>query len=936
MKQARKSKSQRKFFKTSLTVIVLLFALSSLAGFFNIFQKFEYKMYDSMLKVHKDIKQDESVCIIDIDDESISYLGSWPWKRDILTEVLYRLKELGAETAVFDIEYLDESTLAVDDNLKQTVSDEFDKIFFNLESDISKDQLGQAIYEGQQKITDGFSLNYDDEFGKAAEFFGNSFFTVNLRDIGVERSKENLDYVKNRFLFDKVSDPYNKISEGNKLVLQDEEDSRSMGFVPAIDKIISHAAGLGFTNVVVDKDGVRRRVELLCEYDGKYVLQLAFSPLVKNLGVTEIVRKKNSIVLKNALLPKETSRKDIEIPVDSHGCMLINWAHSLYLDSFTHVPVYYLYDLYNGEKRIASDFDLILDSDHIDYENLTEEEVKLFEEIALLCERYDEISSIKNAIKLKCSGFSEDGSSIKRGRRGGGLSDEDYEEYFSKRKSFFKDAYKLSEKILSDEISASFEEVSDFASHVKSYYSAFEALEKVLKGKFCLIGNSATASTDLGVTPFEKRYANLGTHANVINTILQQRFIKEMHWMWGLICAFVLVMLVIFFTRKLSPFKKNFAGLIYLILIPSFIFAFMTVKSIYIPLMIPLLFVVSVYISQLVINFLAVEGDKNFIKGAFSQCLSKDVVNDIIKNPSSLRLGGFTYDMTAIFTDIQKFSGFSEFLTPQELVAFLNYYLTDMSEIIINERGTVDKYEGDAIVAFMGAPVQMKDHAVRACSAALKMKAREEVMNDEIIKYATGENAGEIDEDLLSAFIKMKNNDRKLFTRIGINSGDMVAGFMGSSNKKNYTMMGNNVNLASRLEGVNKQYSTNGILISSSTQSMLDDSFIVRRLDRVRVVNVKTPLRLYELLAFKDSCDKDFIEYIKNWETAMDTFEKKDYAKALKMFRFLTSQRPEDNVAKYYSVMLSDFFAKGKYPVKDDDFGVEYNPEDGVFTLLQK
>ncbi|MBO6176012.1 MAG: CHASE2 domain-containing protein [Treponema sp.] len=936
MEQNKNSKNKGKLLKSSLAVVFILFLLCFASGFFDIFQKFEYRMYDSMLHLHEDIPQNESICILDIDDDSLSYLGSWPWKRDIMTEVLYRLRELGAETAVFDIEYLDESALAVDDNLKQTVSDEFEKIFLTLDSAADRDELGQAIYDGQQKITDGFSLNYDDEFGKAVEFFGNAFLTVNLRDIGVKRTQEDLDYVRNRFLFRNVEDPGNVINAGNQSVWMDEDDTHSRGFVPALNRIISHAEGAGFTNVVVDRDGVRRRVELLNYVDGKYVLQLAFSPLVHNLGVTQILRKKHSIVLKNARFPGSQSPEDIEIPVDSQGCMLINWSHSLYLDSFTHVPVYYIYDLYNGEKRIASDFDLILNSDHIDYDSLTDSEISLFERISMLSDRYADVCSMKDSLKLKCSGFDAAGESIKRGRRGGGLTQEDYDSYFGERRTLFEDCLEVSEEILSDESLCRFVEITDFASHVKSYCSGFQALAEVLDGKFCLIGNSASASTDLGVTPFEKRYANLGTHANVLNTIMQKKFITELHWMWGLAAAFVFVILVVFFTKNLTPARRNLLGLLYLCIVPASCASLMIFKSLYVPLILPLIFVVAVYLSQLIINFLAVEDDKNFIKGAFSQCLSADVVNDIIKDPSSLRLGGYTYEMSAIFTDIQKFSGFSEFLTPQELVAFLNYYLTDMSDIIISERGTVDKYEGDAIVAFVGAPVQMQDHAVRACNAALKMKKAEKRMNEEIVEYASGKRSDLIDNDLLTAFRKMVKNGRNLFTRIGINSGDMVAGFMGSSNKKNYTMMGNNVNLASRLEGVNKQYSTGGILISAGTREKLDDSFIVRKLDRVRVVNVKTPLRLYELVAFKSEADEELLSYMKNWETAMDTFEVRDYEKALKMFRFLSSKNPSDNVAKYYSVMIADYFIKGKYPVRDDDFGVEYDPSDGVFTLLQK
>ena len=292
--------------------------------------------------------------------------------------------------------------------------------------------------------------------------------------------------------------------------------------------------------------------------------------------------------------------------------------------------------------------------------------------------------------------------------------------------------------------------------------------------------------------------------------------------------------------------------------------------------------------------------------------------------------------MTAMFTDIQKFSGFSELLTAGQLVALLNYYLTKMSDIIMEERGTVDKYEGDAIIALVGAPVQMDDHAQRACAAAIKMKAAEDLMNKEIEQIAAADKPAEMDDELYQAFKIMVENNRRLFTRIGLNSGEMIAGYMGSENKKNYTMMGNNVNLASRLEGVNKQYSTGGIMISAATRDLLGDRFVVRSLDRVRVVNVNTPIRLYELICEKEGADEGLLKYYANWEIALKNFENKQYDKALEQFKVLHQHKPDDNVAAYYIKITENFFVKGKYPVESDDVGVAYNPEDGVFKLLQK
>ena len=359
---------------------------------------------------------------------------------------------------------------------------------------------------------------------------------------------------------------------------------------------------------------------------------------------------------------------------------------------------------------------------------------------------------------------------------------------------------------------------------------------------------------DICSTPVSQVFPGVGVHITTLDNYLTDSFMRKASDILVYIWIFVLSLLASFFvafssTRNSQRLTVVFMavgfvfGLALAIVLPYILFA----KGIWLLLVAPffaffLSFLICVALS------LSVEGkQKRFIKSAFSQCLSKDVVNQIMNDPSSFTLGGKNYQMTAIFTDIQKFSSFSELLTASQLGSLLNFYLTRMSDIIIEEHGTVDKYEGDAIVALVGAPVEMTDHASRACAAAIKMKKAEVVMNQEIVQIASGEKPADMEQDLYDAFKIMVANKKTIFTRIGMNSGEMIAGYFGSENKKNYTMMGNNVNLASRLEGVNKQYHTNGILISAATRDLFGDEFIVRSLDRVRVVNVNTPIRLYEL-----------------------------------------------------------------------------------------
>ena len=461
--------------------------------------------------------------------------------------------------------------------------------------------------------------------------------------------------------------------------------------------------------------------------------------------------------------------------------------------------------------------------------------------------------------------------------------------------------------------------------------------------KYVFVAYYAPGLYDICSTPVSQVFPGVGVHITTLDNYLTDSFLKKMPELLVYIWIFVLAILGSFVVTLASTRNHQrqtvaimiagFAGGLLLVIgVPYLLFA----KGVWLVLIGPAVAFFTAFLVCLVLS-LTVEGkQKRFIKSAFSQCLSKDVVNQIMNDPSSFTLGGKNFQMTAIFTDIQKFSSFSELLTAAQLGSLLNFYLTRMSDIIIDEHGTVDKYEGDAIVALVGAPVEMQDHASRACAAAIKMKKAEVVMNEEIVQIAAGEKPATMEQDLYDAFKIMVANKKTIFTRIGMNSGEMIAGYFGSENKKNYTMMGNNVNLASRLEGVNKQYHTNGILISAATRELLGDQFIVRSLDRVRVVNVNTPLRLYELLETREEASPELLQYVESWEKAFAKFEEKDYHASYKLFEALSAQNQSDNVVKYYMKLEEDYFLKGKYPTEQDDAGVAYNPDDGVFKLMQK
>jgi adenylate cyclase len=429
-------------------------------------------------------------------------------------------------------------------------------------------------------------------------------------------------------------------------------------------------------------------------------------------------------------------------------------------------------------------------------------------------------------------------------------------------------------------------------------------LRERLAGAFCIIGQTGTGTTDIGVNPFEKEYMNVGTHASVVNTILSGRFLDEVPWWYSAIVGIIIAFLITFITRNVKPLTSILVGVAGFVLIMAGGTAFFIFTGDYLALLSPGLIVFLTFLVLAVVNFLLTAQDRTFIRGAFGHYLSADVINELLTNPEKLRLGGEKKYMTAMFTDVKGFSTISEKLDPTELVHLLNLYLSDMSDIVLDLMGTIDKYEGDAIISFFGAPLEMNDHARRACLAAVRMKRTEAELNKQ--------------------FLADSLTPAPLLTRIGIHTGDMVVGNMGTKRKMDYTMMGSNVNLAARLEGVNKQYGT-WILTSEAARSQAGDDIYTRRLDRVRVVGINEPVRLYEIVDEASQVPAEMKETVDIFHSGLAWFEKKDWARASKDFSTVLRMRPDDGPAKKYQQRCSDY---KKNPPADT--------WDGVFNLSEK
>ncbi len=920
MAETRKSKDEQRY-HIIFTGLIFLFAL---LGSFGLFKKLDYRFYDFLLRFRKEIPKNEKVVMVEIDDDSLSKLGEWPWSRDIMGDTLIRMKELGAVSASFDIEYLSPSKMGIASDAREKIAESINENKRTIETLVG--ELTDAITDGnigrnelpeikeelingniepsyddlEEKIIDNVYFDYDEYFARAVQFFGNVYLTINNRDLRMDKiyTPEYLDYVQKRILRSNVEDKKGRVRKNNLYEFSRLDGDRP-GFSPAIEVFMSRAMSASFTNSVVDDDGIRRRMEFLSDYRGKFIPQLAVGPLLDNLQVEKVIRNARSVTLVNAKFPDLEKPIDLRIPLDEHGCMVINWRRGNIEDAFNFEPVLALNNLDDYERNIFLCLDNIAKlavrddtGNKIGFSAFAEE----------LSDFYSQILSDKEYLLSLCTGYDENGIPYD------GITADQYEAYFGEKKDFFENVKAFIESGLDAEAfevldslvekGLPVETVIDYKAalkeeydHLLEEYAGYSELEpkvrNVLEGSYCIIGNTASSTTDIGATPFMKQYENVGIHGNMMNTILNRKFIYSFEWFWAFIFAVLISFIPLFFSGEKKTYR-NISGAIVIISGTVLLVLLFVLFNIYVQMITAILYLIVNYLFGVVYRFINSDKEKKFITNAFSQCLSKDVVDDIIKDPTSLKLGGVTREMTAIFTDIQKFSSFSELLNAAQLVALLNYYLTKMSDIIMEERGTVDKYEGDAIIALVGAPMELPDHAFRACSAAIKMKKAEKEMNNEILEVVKGEKPENMDQDLYDAFKIMVSNQKTIFTRVGINSGEMVAGFMGSENKKNYTMMGNNVNLASRLEGVNKAYASS-ILCSQKTYEFANegvnkDKILFRRLDRVRVVNINTPVQLYNLIGFNDSVSEEQKKEIEMFHAALDRYLEKDFIQAGKLF----------------------------------------------------
>jgi adenylate cyclase len=437
-----------------------------------------------------------------------------------------------------------------------------------------------------------------------------------------------------------------------------------------------------------------------------------------------------------------------------------------------------------------------------------------------------------------------------------------------------------------------------------SHFSAGDLLagqvdQEQIRDRIVLVGATATGTYDMRSTPFSTVFPGVEIHASVIDNILRNDFVTKPAWseLYDLAAISVLALLVGFALPRLGALTAALFGVglfgLHVVVARQVFVEF----GVWLSVVYPLVALLATYTTLTIHAYLMEERERKKVQGAFGQYVAPAIVEQLLMDPSKLELGGEERVLSVLFSDLQGFTSYSERYTPAEMTSFLSDYYGRMTEQIFEAGGMLKEYVGDELMAIFGAPIEQEDHAVRACRAALAMQARRHRLSREW--EATGRP--------------------RMIARTGVNSGRMLVGNLGSEYRFSYGVMGDDVNLGSRLEGINKQYGSE-IIIGENTAELVGDAFVLREIDRVRVMGKQKPTRIYELLA--DAAQGLPVEGEKAldcYAAGLATYRAQQWEEAIRLFGECQAHWPEDRVARTMQGRCQDYVAE---PPPEDWDGV--------------
>ena len=415
------------------------------------------------------------------------------------------------------------------------------------------------------------------------------------------------------------------------------------------------------------------------------------------------------------------------------------------------------------------------------------------------------------------------------------------------------------------------------------YFSALDIYnnnfdKKEIEGKIALVGTSAAGLLDLRATPFDSVYPGVEVHANVIDNIIVGDFIYKASWVDGVNISiiFLLSIIVILLITYIPFLAKPIVSLIFVFgttaIIYHILFTYGTVLNIFFPIFT----IVSATILATLFDYFYEIKKEEAIKEKFASKVSKEVMHNLLKDMDSTEFQAIEKEVTVFFSDIRGFTKISEKMhNAKDLITYLNKYMEPMSNIIVKYQGTIDKYIGDAIMAYWNAPVNVKDHADKAVQAALEQIEELNVLNKEL----------------------KEKNQPLIDIGIGLNTGVVIVGEMGSKGRSDYTVIGDPINLGARLESLCKFYNSR-INISNFTKEALKEKYVFRFLDLVTVKGKNEAVEIWQVIA-KGKVPKHINEELEKYHKAIELYKKSEFKEALEVFKILENDEKKTNMNIY-------------------------------------
>ena len=911
-----KSDNIRNMIFSVALVVVISLVLSVLFTFVPLFKQAELNILDFRFKHRPPLIVSKRFGTIDIDAETINRAGGWPISRKMYADLISCLDRYGVSLVTFDLFFPDDGALSVSRQQMQQLAVLAEKEgkredLLNLLDELRKspdDEFAEALRgSGAEVLAQTFSLKTPTLFPDIAEI--QRLTRARTADMS-DRAKASLA------LAEKFSVAYNPAG-GRETGL-----ARAYAVEPPIPDLLRQAAGLGFAQMVQDIDGSARKYPMFILYNGRLYPSIGLMGISLLTGVPLSAMQifpGHHILLPSARSPElgeHGAPVDIKIPVDHYLRMMVNWTGD-YLDTFSHIPAsavlrFHAEDILRQEihayagrpdeligggcraavqqvlnRRLIDEPEAWLMAMQLMMAQLIESarnsgdgsKALFLEEMGgddlemrdMISGIWDQMVDNARILDLLQAGADMPYATIKAGL---GIADERDGEmrYATEFLRFIvgheKDPNRWRPFYFFKPIELSYE-----GSTRKTVLSPLD-----LAGMVLYMGLTASGTHDYGPMPFNTGYPMVGLHVNAVNTVLTRQFIHVVP-AWGVfLVALGCTVPVIFLPRRVNPF----AGALFIVLLAVGYFAvgqvFFDRAGVWLPSMPPVISMSLVFFMIVIQNVMDERREKRKLRNAFSTYVTPSIVQQVMDDPGLLRLGGQRRVMTAFFSDVAGFTAISEKSMPEELVAMLNDYLDAMTGIIFRHEGTLDKYQGDGIMAFWNAPVEQADHAYRACCAAI-------------------DSINCINRELHPRWLK---DGKPLFTiRIGINTGPMIVGNMGSTARMDYTIMGDAVNLASRLESANKVYGTR-VMISEFVLAHVHDRIAARELDIIRVIGKATPVRVFEVISRKADLDPETGRLIEQYNAALALYRAGKWREAAAAFEAVLQLDADDGPSRMY------------------------------------